>query len=165
MAMDLLDVDYKGDRTLPRFDIESLLYVLLWIACCGPGMKLPLSCPLRIWRTADWTTLRKEKYFVVSEREWPDFNPSFKALGDTLDEIGMFLRQGMNERADARRPRARHQTGSQDVFNERWLGGHFTEDIIRDALWSDGPQETSSVWGWPNSIDLTQDPDLFDKVE
>jgi hypothetical protein len=152
MAMDLLDSDYKGGRTLPRFDVESLLYVLLWMACCGPGMKLPLNCLLRVWRTADWPRLLKDKYFMVSKMKWPDFNPKFKALGDTAGNVGKLLRNGI------------HAMGDDKAFEQRWLGRHFTEEHVRDALWTSGPQDTSSVWGWPNSIDLTQDPDLFDTV-
>lgn len=151
MAMDLLDPDYTGDRTLPRFDIESLLYVLLWVACCGPGSKLPLKCPLRKWRTADWATLREKKYVMVSERKWPVMNSAFKDMGNTVDIFGRLLRHGI------------HAMGDDDkAFDPRWLGGHFTEEQVRDALWRGAPLGGSSIWAWPTSIDLTQDPNLFD---
>jgi hypothetical protein len=146
MAMDLLDSDYKGSRTLPRFDIESLLYVLLWVACCGPGMKLPWDCPLRMWRTAKWTELLEKKYFMVSKMKWPKFHRDFEAVGDTAKTVGALLRTGM------------HAMEEENILDQRWLSGRFSEEIVRDALWSSGSQDISSVWGWPNSIDLAQDP-------
>lgn len=121
MAMDLLDPDYAGDRTLPRFDIESLLYVLLWVACCGPGSKLPLESPLRIWRTADWATLLRDKHFIVTERKWPISNPSFKGLDDTLDEVGQLLRNGRRERTDARRPTLKRQVPASPMTTAGWV--------------------------------------------
>jgi hypothetical protein len=71
MAIDLLRPSERADnlRThLPRFDLESLFYVLLWRACCPNDkdrkqIRLPSDHDhnLKKWRTAKWDTLQKEK--------------------------------------------------------------------------------------------------------
>lgn len=186
MAIDLLRPSERSDEMqthLPRFDLESLFYVLLWRACCpNDKVKQHIRLPtfpkpggrnrdhdhheLKTWRTVSWSDLQEKKQALVTRSTLPILAPDFKTLGAALIRIGNLLNKGLSTRRDYRNSGflAELSGGSAAIldYNDRWLGECFTEANVKDALWASSLGERE-VWGWPsnNSIDLNEDPDFY----
>lgn len=80
MAIDVL-------KRIPRTynqDLESFLYVFLWIAICGGDRKLPADSRLQRWLVGDWSELAQKKMEDMEDGHFSgivaEFTPQFQAL-------------------------------------------------------------------------------------
>ncbi|KAM6530418.1 hypothetical protein FALCPG4_008546 [Fusarium falciforme] len=78
-----IDVLRRVPRTY-RQDLESFLYVFLWIAICGGDRKLPADSRLQRWLVGDWSELAQKKTEDMEDGNFPgivaEFTPQFRAL-------------------------------------------------------------------------------------
>ncbi|KAI5115936.1 hypothetical protein M0805_004063 [Coniferiporia weirii] len=150
MARDLL-TDEPVEH-LERFDWESMLYVLIWIACCyGPGGKVVNDNPLPSWFEHDLGILEKDKASVCGGG-FPPFTEhyrglrtrwihpmvrlfqsgySWKLMGHPTDESDVEEptdETGVEERADETEVEER----TYDVNELNTLGGYVTYEKLRD---------------------------------
>lgn len=167
MAIDLLDPDDRLDDAnsyLPRFDHESLFYILLWRACCPNDVNrkdihLPSDHELLVWRTEKWKALSGSKYALMNRPRWPPFSADFQSLSEhVLRNFRHLLSQGLIART--RLKFLSKSNGPSKQFDERWLGGHLTEANVKGVLW-DSSSSSQTTWAWPQaSVNLEMDPRL-----
>ncbi|KAH7268883.1 hypothetical protein B0J15DRAFT_510642 [Fusarium solani] len=66
-------------------DLESFLYVFLWIAICGGDRKLPADSRLQRWLVGNWSELAQKKTEDMEHGNFArivaEFTPQFRALG------------------------------------------------------------------------------------
>ena len=75
MAHELLDyTDLSAHAHLYRHDLESFLYVMIWIALGYKGSEDPKRRdPLKKWRKCDWESLSSKKYrLLTANAEYSD---------------------------------------------------------------------------------------------
>ncbi|KAJ3460038.1 hypothetical protein MRS44_010905 [Fusarium solani] len=81
MAIDVLK---RIPRTY-RQDLESFLYVFLWIAICGGDRKLPADSRLQRWLVGNWSELAQKKTEDMEHGNFArivaEFMPQFRAMG------------------------------------------------------------------------------------
>lgn len=67
-----------------RHDLESFLYVFLWIAICGGHKRLPAQSRLQLWLRGSWDILARNKAEDMEEEGFSiilsEFSPLFKGL-------------------------------------------------------------------------------------
>ncbi|KAH8659529.1 hypothetical protein BGZ61DRAFT_307043, partial [Ilyonectria robusta] len=80
MAIDLLQ---RKPHTY-RHDLESFLYVFLWIAICGGHKRLPSKSRLQRWQAGSFQDAAQSKVEDVAEENFraivSEFSPAFKGL-------------------------------------------------------------------------------------
>ncbi|KAI5115836.1 hypothetical protein M0805_008270 [Coniferiporia weirii] len=126
MARDLLTD--KPQEHLERFDWESMLYVLIWIACrYGSGGKVLNEDPLPSWFEHDLEILRKDKTSVCSG-EIPPFTEHYEGLISwVIPMLGLF-QSGYSWKS------LRQITDKTALSIPEWvtLGGHVTYEKLRE---------------------------------
>jgi Fungal protein kinase len=97
MAIGLL----RGDAHTYRHDLESFLYILLFVAVGYETQGLPQTSRLRRWMVGDWDTLAQSKTIDMMregfEKIISEFSPQFdgiKKLAEDLREILFPIRGG-----------------------------------------------------------------------
>ncbi|KAI8664620.1 Non-specific serine/threonine protein kinase [Fusarium keratoplasticum] len=80
MAIDVM----KRRQHKYRQDLESFLYVFLWVAICGGDRKLPADSRLQRWLVGDWSELAQKKKDDMEDENFAaivaEFTPQFRAL-------------------------------------------------------------------------------------
>ncbi|RSL83333.1 hypothetical protein CEP51_004566 [Fusarium floridanum] len=80
MAIDVM----KRRQHSYRHDLESFLYVFLWIAICGGDRKLPADSRLQRWLVGDWSELAQKKTEDMEDGNFAgivaEFTPQFLGL-------------------------------------------------------------------------------------
>ncbi|KAM0421309.1 hypothetical protein ACHAPT_010838 [Fusarium lateritium] len=80
MAIDVLN----GRQHIYRYDLESFLYVFLWIAICGGPNELPAESRLWRWMGGSWDDLAVRKVEDMEYRGFvaivEEFAPQFRGL-------------------------------------------------------------------------------------
>ncbi|KAI8716983.1 Non-specific serine/threonine protein kinase [Fusarium sp. LHS14.1] len=78
-----ISVMKRRQRTY-RQDLESFLYVLLWIAICGGDRKLPSDSRLQRWMIGNWNELAQKKSEDMKDENFAailgEFKPQFRGL-------------------------------------------------------------------------------------
>ncbi|MCJ1426507.1 hypothetical protein MMC29_004410 [Sticta canariensis] len=98
MAIGLL----KGKMHTYRHDLESFLYVFLWVAVCNRSPELPETSRLRQWSLGSWWQLaqkktrdmRKEHFARITAEFAAEFH-GLKGLVENLREVLFPVRNGM----------------------------------------------------------------------
>lgn len=80
MAIDVM----KRRQHTYRQDLESFLYVFLWIAICGGDRKLPSESRLQRWLVGGWNDLAQKKTEDMRDENFAgivgEFKPQFRGL-------------------------------------------------------------------------------------
>ncbi|RSL98502.1 hypothetical protein CDV31_012569 [Fusarium ambrosium] len=78
-----IDVMKRRQRSY-RHDLESFLYVFLWVAICGGDRKLPADSRLKRWLVGDWSELAQKKTEDMEDGNFAgivaEFTPQFRSL-------------------------------------------------------------------------------------
>ncbi|KAH6892888.1 hypothetical protein B0T10DRAFT_400019 [Thelonectria olida] len=89
MAIDLL----AGKPHTYRHDLESFLYVFLWIVICGGHKQLPPKSRLQRWQVGNWVDLARKKTEDMADKNFAtiisELAPEFKSL----DSLAYQLRE------------------------------------------------------------------------
>ncbi|KAI5115619.1 hypothetical protein M0805_000568 [Coniferiporia weirii] len=137
MARDLLTDEPQ--EHLERFDWESMLYVLIWIACCyGPGGKVINRNPLPIWLEHDLGRLRDNKASVCNGDDILPFTGHYEDLDVWITSIQKLFSMGYIYRSDYRKAEKMVAKGTPTTFDlskpyvNETLGGHVTYEKLRE---------------------------------
>jgi hypothetical protein len=92
----------KGECHTYRHDLESFLYVFLWVIIANHTEKLPEKSKLRQWSDGDWDELATRKSLDMDQNgfqgileEFPPEFPPLKPLAESLREILFPVRDGI----------------------------------------------------------------------
>ncbi|KAJ7221637.1 hypothetical protein GGX14DRAFT_670581 [Mycena pura] len=103
MACDLLDVQLQIEGNPPphlyRYDLESLLYVLVFLTTHYNNGKEIENPPLERWYNLDTPSLCLEKYAFLARPSLP-FTPAFESLVNWVSPMRRLFRQGYAARDD-----------------------------------------------------------------
>ncbi|RSL42193.1 hypothetical protein CEP54_015568 [Fusarium duplospermum] len=86
-----IDVLRRRPRTY-RQDLESFLYVFLWIAICGGDRKLPSESRLQRWLIGDWIELAQKKTEDMEDGKFAGIVAEFTSQFQALDGLAYRLR-------------------------------------------------------------------------
>ncbi|KAI5115937.1 hypothetical protein M0805_004064 [Coniferiporia weirii] len=133
MARDLL-TDEPVEH-LERFDWESMLYVLVWIACrYGSGGVLKKPSALLKWLEHDLETLQDNKTAVCG-CIYPPLTEHYEELTSWIDPMLNLFASGYKAKAIYERALEKAKEKSMtmsDTFDSKTLGGHVTYKKLRE---------------------------------
>lgn len=76
----------KGRPHTYRHDLESFLYVFLWVAICQNSEELPRTSKLQRWSLGSWDELARTKTNDMEKEQFNnityEFLPDFKDVRD-----------------------------------------------------------------------------------
>lgn len=111
MALDLIDPKQAATRHLPRHDLESFFYVLIWQTsrydggklvkasryegvelvrasrCEGEDLRKVKKRPLDEWEQLPYNTLYKEKVTALVKADYPDPTPNWTKFAPTIMDL------------------------------------------------------------------------------
>ncbi|KAI5118269.1 hypothetical protein M0805_006011 [Coniferiporia weirii] len=141
MAMDLLDElqdhskpqDSKPQGHLERYDWESMLYVLIWIACrYDANGKEVNENALREWFKHDLKALADNKGSIILKGKIPSLNEHYRGLRNWITGIRKLFYAGYGYKGEYSEALVTVAEGSSTQFDlskpyvDETLGGHVT---------------------------------------
>ncbi|EEU38732.1 uncharacterized protein NECHADRAFT_83171 [Fusarium vanettenii 77-13-4] len=76
-----------------RQDLESFLYVFLWIAICGGDRKLPADSRIQRWMVGNWSELARKKTEDMEDGNFAELVAEFKPQFQSLKGLAYRLRE------------------------------------------------------------------------
>jgi hypothetical protein len=131
MALDLLETG-KNVQHLPRHDLESFFYVLLWHTSRYEAGKLVESPPLDHWAQLPYLELRRAKKDLISDSALPSLTSTWSEFTSVMFELVYVFSKGVVASGQHRQKAL--SAISSVAYDEETQGGHVTYETVLAPL-------------------------------